>query len=186
MRARDVLKHLLIHHAREAFALLVRYQERYSFHYISPLYLLCTVHICDCLATNAHPNDYINDFPDPVRFCFAALEEAKFSYPIAAPLQKMFATSLTDANVPIPPDLTPLIRSLNSLCLDDLLNAVTRPSYRQPIGQLVPSMDKTLAWDFVQELERRGLAPKGNSKGKARWDEADGVGKMGVGAMLNP
>ena len=69
--------------------------------------------------------------------------------------------------------------------MDDMLNAVTRPSYRQPIGQLVPSMDKTLAWDFVKELERRGFVPRGR-KGKERWDEVDGIGRVNVEDLLNP
>ena len=125
--------------------------------------------------------------PNPVTFCFLALQEAKTSYYIAASLQKMFAVALKEASVPIPPEIEPLIRSVDSLCLDDMLNSMTRPSYKSPVGQLIPSMDAALAWDFVKELERRGFAPGGIPKGKARWDEVDGVGpKLGLGDLLNP
>ena len=186
VEARNIIKIMLVGHARDGFKLLLEYREHYSFDFISPLQLLCMVHICDVMATVAEVDDYIHDLTDPIRFCLETLNEARFSYPIAAPLQKMFIISMNEANAPIPPDLRETVREVESLGLDELLNSVTRPNYKQPTSQLQPSMEQTLAWDFVQELTRRGLGPGGQSKGKGRWDDADGVGRVNVEDLLNP
>ena len=186
MEARNIIRSMLVGHAKDGLKLLLDYREHYSFDFISPLQLLCMVHICDVMATVAHVDDYIHDLTDPIRFCLETLKEAKFSYPIASPLQKMFLISMNEANVAIPPDLREMIREVESLGLDELLNSVTRPNYRQPTSQLQPSMEKTLAVDFVQELLRRGLGPGQKSQGKGRWDEVDGTGRVDVGDLLNP
>lgn len=173
-------------HAREGVALLIRYRQRYGAAYQTPIQLFCTVHICDAIVS--HDRD-ASSCQDTIRFCLESLAEAKASYPLAVPLQKMFATSLEDLNIALPDDLAELIGPPSTYQIDELLSACTRMTYRAPIAQMLPSMKPTLAQDFVDEwskaCKRGDEGMRMDLDGALAVDKEDKSRAMRIKSLLN-
>ena len=146
----EAIRDLLLKHAKQGLALLVQHRQIYSTFYQPPLQLFHLVHICDALITHDAPSQ---DTPEIIRFCIESLEDAKFGYPVAGPLQRMFANMLSDCNIRLPDDLAQLVGPPYRYSLEDLLNACVRQSYRPPVAQLLPNMEATLAQDFMVEWQ---------------------------------
>ena len=141
---------LLFKYAREGLALLIQYRKVYSTFHQSPLQLFCMVHICDAIVTHdRHGGDTV----DTVRFCIESLEDAKCGYPVAGPLQRMFANRLVDCNIPLPNDLENLVGSPHIYQLEDMLNVCARSSYTPPITQILQNFEESLAQDFMDEWQ---------------------------------
>ena len=173
-------------HAREGLALLIRYRQRYGAAYQTPIQLFCTVHICDAIVS--HDRD-ASSCQETIRFCIESLAEAKASYPLATPLQKMFATSLNDLNIALPDDLAKLVGPPSTYQIDGLLSACTRMTYRAPIAQILPSLKPSLAQDFVDDWSRacsRGdEGMRMDLDGAHAVDRKDHARSMRIKSLLN-
>lgn len=177
----DYLRGLIIHHAKQGLALLRQYQQMFTFIYQSPLQLFCVVHICDALVRYGAPDE---SRPDIVRFCIECLQAAEASYPLAGPLQKMFSLAMTEYGMPISDDFERLNVHLSQYGPEEMLEAVTRLTYRVPISQLLPSMRPTLAEEFVrqrQQLEDE-QSDQSRSSQEARKKRN---GRIQIGSLLN-
>lgn len=147
----EVVSDILLRHAYKGLELLVQYRDVHGAFYQSPLQLFCVVQICDAIIK--HDAHGIST-SEVIRFCIEDLQDAKAGYPLAGPLQRMFATSVAESNVAIPSDLERLIGPSHQYQVDDLLNACTRLSYQVPVAQLRLNMRPTLAQDFVDEWRK--------------------------------
>lgn len=130
--------------------LLKLYRTHFSYKYQSPLQLFTTVHISDASIR------FDRDSPstaDTIRFCLESLQEAKAGYSIAGPLQQMFCNSMAEYQVPIPDDLVEVIHASSECEPENLLDACTRLTYKQPLKQILPNLDQNLGVDFVQLCE---------------------------------
>jgi len=113
--------------------------------------LFCIVHVCDALVGYDSQGAFtINT----ARFCLESLEEAKTGYPLAGPLQKMFRLALDEYSITLPNELERLCGPTSKYGPEELLDACTRPSYQQPIVQLLPNLDPGLAQDFMDEWQK--------------------------------
>ena len=164
----------------------MRYRQRYGAAYQTPIQLFCTVHICDAIVS--HDRD-ASSCQETIRFCIESLAEAKASYPLATPLQKMFATSLNDLNIALPDDLAELIGPPSTYQIDELLGACTRMTYRAPIAQMLPSMKATLAQDLVDEwskpCNKRDEGMRMDLDGAHAVDTKDQARSMRINSLLN-
>ncbi len=147
----DYLQGLVVKHGKAALVLLVQYRDAYSFRYLSPVLLFCIVHVCDALVRYDAQGAAATE---TARFCLESLEEAKVGYPLAGPLQKMFRLALDDYSISIPDGLERLCGPPSRYGPEELLNACTRPSYQQPILQMLPNLDPGLAQDFMDDWEK--------------------------------
>ena len=77
------------------------------------------------------------------------LQEAKVSYAIVEPLQKMFCLALKEYDLVVPKDLEALVEPIAQYGPEELLDACTRISYRQPLNQIIPNMASSLSMDFM-------------------------------------
>ena len=151
--ASDKVREILLRYAHQGLDLVVEYHSLYGAFYQSPLQLFCLVHLCDTVVSHdAHGASTAK----VIRFCIENLQEAKAGYPLAGPLQRMFATAVGEYNIAIPQDLERLVGPIYQYQLDDLLNACTRPSYQAPVAQLRPNMSPSLAQDFMDEWHEAG------------------------------
>ena len=146
-----VIKDILLRHAHRGMDLLAQYRDVYGASYQSPLQLFCLVHICDAIVSH---DSHGSSTAEVIRFCIEDLQDAKAGYPLAGPLQRMFANSVAESNVALPSDLERLVGPSYHYQLDDLLNACNRPSYKLPVAQLRPNMSPTLAQDFMEEWHK--------------------------------
>lgn len=130
--------------------LLKLYRLYFTYQYQSPLQLFSTVHICDSSIRFDMENPSIMD---TIRFCLESLQEAKVGYSIAGSLQQMFCLSMAEYKIPIPDDLVGAIQVSSECEPEHLLDACTRPTYKQPLKQILPNLDKNLGVEFVQLCE---------------------------------
>lgn len=130
--------------------LLKLYRLYFTYQYQSPLQLFSTVHICDSSIRFDRENPSI---ADTIRFCLESLQEAKVGYSIAGPLQQMFCLSMAEYQIPVPDDLVEAIHASSECEPEHLLDACTRPTYKQPLKQILPNLDKNLGVEFVQLCE---------------------------------
>ena len=179
----EFLIQLLLSHAKIGFDLLVQYRNIYSNQYLTPLHLLCMVHLCDGLVRYGSKSI---DTSDVVAFCLTSLETAKVGYALAGSLQKMFLIALSDYGVTISNELESQIDAASHIGPEEMLDACTRPSYRQPISQLLLGMDSDMGQEFangLQEILRRRSPVQDTAK---RRPHADSITRMQVGSLLNP
>lgn len=144
------LKNLMKKNCIRGLDLLKLYRTHFSYKYQSPLQLFTTVHLCDSSIR------FDRDSPsttDTIRFCLESLQEAKVGYSIAGPLQQMFCNSMAEYQVPIPDDLVEAIHASSECEPENLLDACTRPTYKQPLNQILHNLDQNLGVDFVQLCE---------------------------------
>lgn len=175
---------IVVSHAKIGIELLIQYKSIYSNFYLSPLHLFCLVNLSDAVIRY----DGIGDTtPKTVEFCLASLEEAKIGYPVAGPLQQMFRHSLAEYRTPVSDQLERMIGASARMAPEELLDACTRATYKQPIAQIIPAMEADLGQEFMNGWQHiaegrspevpRGANPFSASKGKGK--------RMEIGSLLN-
>ena len=177
----DAIQRLLVKHAEEGLALLIRFCQAYGASYLHPILLFCLVHLCDAIITHdrASPSAL-----QTIRFCIETLEEAKAGYPLARSLQQMFATAVGDCNLQLPPDLQGFIADEPSMYqLEKLLNAVTRPTYQAPISLLLPNLRPGLAQEFMDAWQRASATMDGDSRSEVESTQPQR--SMQISLLLN-
>lgn len=136
---------LTLQHARCGADLLLQYSRTYSAIYQSPLQLFVVVHICDALVRCDSGDE---STPEVTRFCLETLEDARISYALAGPLQRMFCLAIAEYGVALSDDLTQLAKSVSHFGPEDMLEACTRITYRQPSNQILSNLEPGIARDF--------------------------------------
>lgn len=161
------LQGLLVHHAHAGLHLLHQYRDTYGIAYLSPLQLVCLVLLCDA---SVRYDGVDEATPQIIQFCLTSLQDAKRGYPVAGALQKMFLNSLSEYNLPVPDELERLVAPSTHLGLEKLLDAFTRPTYKQPIIQILPNVDPNLARDFIgkwpHDLSNKEIKELNRGRGK--------------------
>ncbi len=176
----DFVLGVMIQHARRGVDLLIRYQQLYTGVYQSPLQLFVVVHICDALV---HYDSANESTPDVIRFCLETLQDARVSYAVAGPLQKMFCLAIEEYGLLLPDGMMDLAESLSQFGPEEMLEACTRISYRQPTSQIQLNLKSGIAHDFAHT---RTHLPDGNPP-EAEGDTASS-GKqirMQIKSLLN-
>ena len=164
----------VVNHAKIGVDLLNQYKSIYTNFYISPLQLFCLVNLCDAVVQYDGHGDTT---PRTVEFCFTSLEEAKIGYPVAGPLQKMFRLSLSEYGIAVPNSIESIIGDSARLGPEQLLDACTRTTYKQPITQILPNMEANLGPDFMRWWHHTA---------ESRYSEPHGKGKkVEIGSLLN-
>ena len=172
----------MVYHARTGLRLHIQYRDAYSYFYLSPIQLLCLVQLCDAVIRYDAAGE---ESPQTMYLCFTALEEAKDGFPIAGALEKMFHNSLTEYKLQVPPELEEIARRLRDYGPGDLLDACTRPTYRQPVSQIVPNIQDDAAETFISRWERL-FSQRGLPEGRPRAASGGEGPKLNIGSLLNP
>lgn len=175
---------IAVNHAKIGLELLIQYKNIYSNFYLSPIQLFCLVHLSDAVVLYDGHGDTT---PRTVEFCLSSLEEAKIGYPLAGPLQKMFRVSLTEYNIPVSDELERMIGASARMGPEELLDACTRPTYKQPLAQIMPCMETDLGQAFMNGWQKiaEGRSPE-VPLGDGPFSSSYGKGKkMEIGSLLN-
>lgn len=180
-------RHLLgfvVNHAKTGIELLVQYTSIFSNFYLSPLQLFCLVNLSDALVRYGELGDAT---VRTVEFCLSSLEEAKIGYPLAGALQKMFRQSLTEYRIPVSDELERMIGASMRLGPEDLLDACTRPTYRQPFAQIIPMMEADAGQGFMDRWQHiaEGRAAELPLEGSPGSDSSGKGKRIEIGSLLN-
>lgn len=141
----EFLLGLALQHARRGVDLLLQYQRMFTAVYQSPLQLFLVLHICDAFVRFDSGNE---STPEVARFCLETLQDARISYALAGPLQRMFCLAIEEYGIPLSDEVADLARSCSQYGPEEMLEACTRITYRQPSGQLRLSLRAGIARDF--------------------------------------
>lgn len=134
-----------LQHARCGADLLLQYSRMYSAVYQSPVQLFFVAHICDTLIRCDSDSE---STPEVARFCLETLQDARISYALAGPLQRMFCLAIVEYGVALSDDLTQLAKSISQFGPEDMLEACTRITYQQPSKQILSNLNPGIARDF--------------------------------------
>ena len=139
------------------------------------------VQICDALVRYDRADPESSTVLEVVEFCLNSLQEIRISYPVADSLQQMFRMSLNEQGISIPVDLQRRFAAFARMTPDDLLDACTRPTYRQPVQQIMFNMEPDLGHHFIHMWsDLAGHRGGGKHKGKQKEPKA-----MDIENMLN-
>ena len=179
----EKLQGLLVQHGTAGLRLLVQYRDTYSDFYMSPLQLLCLVQLGDAVLRYDGAGETT---PQTIRLCLTSLEAAKGSYPIANALEKMFRNSLAEYKIPVPEEIELLVTKSDHLTPEELLDACTRATYRQPMAQILPQVQENSGQEFITRWQHL-LAQARLSEERSRpRSTTSGSGKrVGIDSLLN-
>ena len=175
---------MVVDHAKLGMELLSQYKRIYSYFYLSPLQLFYLVSLSDAVVRYDGNGETT---PRTVELCLTSLQEAKVGYPVAGSLQQMFRHSLSEYQIPVSDALERMIGASAHLGPEELLNACTRPTYKQPISQLMPALDADLGYAFLSRWQhlaesRSPELPLSESSGSG----GNGKGKrVKIASLLN-
>ena len=79
---------------------------------------------------------------------------------MCGPLSSLFRRTSNELGVELPADIDERIGKSVEYSLDDILDACTRLSYRQPTEQALRHMDSSIAADWATEWEKQIVEPK--------------------------
>lgn len=121
-----------------------------------------------------------------IEFCLVSLEQAKIGYTVAGPLQKMFHVALSDYDIPISREMERHMGASIRIGPEDLLEACTRSSYRQPIAQLLPNMAPRLGQEFIDGYQQLFQGrPSEQATAEAASVARGKQKRLEIGALLN-
>lgn len=177
----EQLVRVVVDLAKTGVELLTRYKRIYTNLFLSPLQLFGLIHLCDAVV---RWDAYGESTSGTVQFCLSSLEEAKVGYPVAGPLQKMFRLSLAEYGIPVSDELERTIGASAFLGPEELLDAYIRPTYQQPISQLLPNMEADLGQEFMNRWQHiaEGSSAELESSGSGSYGREK---RVAIGSLLN-
>ena len=142
------------------------------------------MHLCDAII-RFDATDNVSR-TECIEFCLISLEQAKLGYTVAGPLQKMFHAALSDYDISISREMERHIGSSVRIGPEELLEACTRASYRQPIAQLLPNMAPRLGQEFIEGYQQKFQGRPSEQATAEASNPARGKQKrLEIGALLN-
>lgn len=171
---------LAIQHAKRGVELLLQYHRIYTAVYQTPLQLFVVVHLCDALVRYDRDSESTSEV---IRFCLETLQDARVSYALAGPLQKMFYLAIQEYGIPLSDDISHLTEPLSQYGPEELLEACTRISYKQPVTQLLPNMGPEIAQEFthIRQHMPDGLVPEAEADHRKTGKQM----RMQITSLLN-
>ena len=147
---RAELCRILVFHARSGLEPLSHAKRLYSARFSLPLMSFCLIHLCDALITYSPTEPAA---ADTVMFCLQTLQQTRAGFALCGPLQLLFSQTATKCGVQNSQDLEMLTASFNHYNVDDILDACTRLSYREPLDHIIRCIDPNIAGEWNAEWE---------------------------------
>ena len=179
----EQLQDLLIQHATAGLRLVVQYRNAYSSFFLSPLQLLCLVQLADAVLRYDGKGETT---PQTIHLCLTSLEAAKANYPVANALEKMFRNSLAEYKIPIPEEIELLVTKSDYLTPEELLDACTRATYRQPLAQILPQMEANSGQEFITRWQHLLLQARlSEERSRSSLVTSGSRKRVDIGSLLN-
>ena len=168
----------MMFHARSSVELLVHAKRLYSARFSMPLLTFCLVYVCDSLVRFSPQEPPASE---TVEFCLEVLQETSAGFAMCGPLQALFCQTVGECGVQVSDETRAVMGSFDHYVMDDILDACTRLSYRQPIDQILLRIDPEMANDWPGEWQRQVVAATGQAR---RGSNASGR-YLQIGNLLN-
>lgn len=169
---------MVIYHARCGLEILEHSRRLYTTRYQTPLLSFCILHLGDILLRYS-PHE--PPASDTAVFCLEMLSKTSAGFAVCGPLSAIFRRTAHELSVELPLDLDDRIGTPTSYTVDEILDACTRLTYRQPTEQTIRHMDQSLAIEWVAEWEKQVEEPK---RKRLRRESSSGR-YLQIGSLLN-
>lgn len=99
----------------------------------------------------------------------------------------MFRQSLSECRIPVPEKLERMIGALGRVGHEEMLDAVTRHTYRQPITQLLPDMEDGIGQGFINGWHQlsEGRSPELPFAERSYPETGERQRRVEIGSLLN-
>ena len=172
------LVRIVVFHARSGVELLAHARRLYSARFFLPLVGFCLLHVCDSLIRFS-PRD--PPASDTVEFCLEVLQQNSSGFALCGPLQSLFCQTAEECGVQLLDETRAVMGLYDHFVMDDILDACTRLTYRQPIDQILLRIDPEIANDWPGEWQRQVVV----AIGQARRASSFSGRYMQIGNVLN-
>lgn len=124
------------------FLLDEHYRTQYTCRYQPVLQMFGVLHLTDVIC-RFFPNSvdgYSKDGETAIQLGMEVLMQSCPGFPVAGPFQAMLQRTANECSVPLPKNVSDLLISprlpKKKFGIDDIIDACTRPSYVQPVGEI--------------------------------------------------
>jgi len=184
-KERSNFKAIVLRHAREGLNLMTRYRSLHNCCFLVPQ-MFYMLHLCDVVIRFCSEQESVG----VVNFGLQVLNESKTSFSVAALLQFLFSCEVFECKMQLPSDVDhPTSQSYQvtaAFSLDEVLDACSRPSYMQPVVEILAKFSPSFAEEWVIEWERGGYANVGiGRRGSTNQMQSERDAQMQIRSILN-
>jgi hypothetical protein len=180
-------KGIVLRHAKEGLNLMDRYRSFHGCRFQSMSQMFCMLHLCDVVMRFCNEQESV----DVVRFGLQVLSESRQSFPVAALLQFLFHREAVECKIQLPSDVDELVNqswqlTTTPFSLDEALDACSRPSYTQPVVEILAKLSSSFVEEWVVEWERGGYGNVGiGRRGSTNQMQSERDTQMQIRSILN-
>ncbi|KAI9654185.1 MAG: hypothetical protein M1829_000967 [Trizodia sp. TS-e1964] len=175
---------LALQSAEDGLLLLKQYRLLFNCRHQPQIQMFCLVHLSD-LIMRYKPRKA----EEVVHFCLDMLKESRKGFPFCGPLQEMFRHAASDCRVLLPLDLENLMGPLGQYSIDELMEAVVKPSFAQPLNYVASIIAPLTQEQWAQEWHRYIVEPTHHvglgSRKSSRDSDQYMQGQMQISSILN-
>jgi len=148
--------------------------------------MFCMLRLCDVMIRFCSEQESI----DVIRFGIQVLNESRSSFPVAALLLFLFYREVVECKIQLPSDVDDLAnksyQTTASFWLDDALDACSRPSYTQPVTEILTRFSPSFAEEWTLEWERGGYGNVSiGRRGSTNQIQSERDAQMQIRSILN-
>lgn len=186
-----LVEEVVWNHAQEGLFLLdEHYRTKYTCRYQPVLQMFEVLHLVDAVAKYfpGGAEGSGKDGLEAVQIGLEVLVESRAGFPVAGPLQEMLRRSASSYSVPLPPnhkDIMILPTRHHSYRLDDLIDACTRPTYVQPISEVIIRFNSSFSTDWASQVASFGFREPAAGYRRPRHPSAEVRGAQSLMQIRN-
>ncbi|KAF4628811.1 hypothetical protein G7Y89_g9344 [Cudoniella acicularis] len=153
-----LVEEVIWNHAQQGLYLLdEHYKTQYTCRYQPVLQMFSLLHLTDVVARffPGGREGGSKDGPEAIYFAMESLMQSRTGLPVAGPLQEMLRRTANECSIRLPRNLSEIMSPpkppKQMYCIDDLIDACTRPMYCQPVDRIHARYLPSFSADWVSE-----------------------------------
>ena len=146
------LRERLVFHAWKGFEHLETSRSLYTSRHTVPLLSFWTVCLADALLVHLphvrRQNSLSQSLSAMIENCLCSLQQARNGFPFCDPLQKVLAERASEHGHEVLSETDDMFPSLLHVDLEDILEALSRPTYTQPLDFMVSRIHPAISEEW--------------------------------------
>jgi len=186
-----VVEETIWNHAQHGLFLLdEHYRVQFSCRYQPVMQMFAVLHLSDTIA-RFFPGGIegrSKDGPEAIQFGLEVLMQSAAGFPVANPLQEMLRREAKECSIRLPQSFDLMVSSKRPphvYRVDELIDACTRPTYTQPIDELVSRYMPSFSADWAIEGASAGFQEPSSGARNLRVPSAEERGAQNLMHIRN-
>jgi hypothetical protein len=158
-----MIEETIWNHAQHGLFLLdEHYRAQFSCRFQPVLQMFAVLHLSDTIA-RFFPGGIegrSKDGPEAIQFGLEVLMQSAVGFPVAGPLQEMLRKEAKVNSIRLPESFDLMVSTKSPqpvYRIDDLIDACTRPTYTQPLDEILPRYVPSFSTDWAVEEPAAGF-----------------------------